>query len=357
MSEQGHLIFVDELAHFVARVADPRLAPIAALAASPLRVAVHGRPGVGARTVARALGATGLSVVQTSSLQTGSAEIDVRVIAEALKPEDRDAIAAAHRPVLVVFNKADLTGFGSGGPLALAQRRCDRLSALTGLPTVPLVALLAVAALEESAVDEAALDGLRLLVGQPADLRSPDDFVAGEHVLPTALRVGLVETLDLFGIAHAVVALRRDPAAGRQSAVVLRAVLRQVSGLDPVIAHLAAISSEVRYHRVVDAVAELESLAITSEEVLAQQIWSFLNCDDTVIARMAAAVDVIEAAGGRVDPGADPAAHLRRARDWRRYAGGPVDALHQSCGTDITRGSLRRLHAEVAAQSSRGRSR
>ena len=46
---------------------------------------------------------------------------------------------------------------------------------------------------------------------------------------------------------------------------------------------------------------------------------------------------------GRSIRGDDPAAHLRRAVHWRRYARGPVNALHRSCGADIARGSLRLL--------------
>jgi hypothetical protein len=58
---------------------------------------------------------------------------------------------------------------------------------------------------------------------------------------------------------------------------------------------------------------------------------------------MAAAVDVVEAAGVTVDCGDDRKAHLGRARHWDRYARGPVDALQQRCAADIVRGSLRLL--------------
>ena len=60
---------------------------------------------------------------------------------------------------------------------------------------------------------------------------------------------------------------------------------------------------------------------------------------------MAAAVDVVQAHGLVVDPGTQPDAHLRRARHWRNYGRGPVDALHRSCSADIVRGSLRLLDA------------
>jgi hypothetical protein len=56
---------------------------------------------------------------------------------------------------------------------------------------------------------------------------------------------------------------------------------------------------------------------------------------------MAAAVDVVEAAGLRVDLGDGEATHLRRAVTWQRYSRGPVSAVHRSCGADIARGSLR----------------
>jgi hypothetical protein len=77
--------------------------------------------------------------------------------------------------------------------------------------------------------------------------------------------------------------------------------------------------------------------------VQSDDIGSFLATDEAVLARMAAAVDVVEAAGVEVDRGDDAATHLRRAVHWRRYSRGPVDALHRSCGADIARGSLRLL--------------
>ena len=48
-----------------------------------------------------------------------------------------------------MLNKADLTGFGPGGPMALAQRRVAHYRALTGVPTVPMVGLLATAVLDD----------------------------------------------------------------------------------------------------------------------------------------------------------------------------------------------------------------
>jgi hypothetical protein len=106
------------------------------------------------------------------------------------------------------------------------------------------------------------------------------------------------------------------------------------------VAHVEAAGAPVRYRRIRSVVSELHYLAVQSGD---KRLVEFLSTDETVLAVMAAAVDVIEAAGVAVDPGDDAAAHLRRAVHWRRYSRGPVDALHRSCGADISRGSLRLL--------------
>lgn len=326
MGGQGHQIFADALGRFAVEAGEPPLTEIAERVAAPLRVAVRGRHGVGRSTVAHALASTGLAVTAPPA----TAEVDVYVIAEVVKPEDRDAIAAARNPVLTVLNKADLTGVAAGGPIAAARSACARFSQLTGAPTEPLVGLLAVAALKEL-LDDTLWAALRLLATQPADMRSPDGFLAGAHPVPSAVRLRLLETLDLFGITLAVAAIRR--AAPRAA---IGDLLRHVSGVDVVVAKIAALGAEARYRRILDAVAELDTLAVTDD-----RIGDFLSADDTVIARMAAAVDVIEATGVKVDPRDDSAAHLQRAMKWQRYSRGPAAALHRACGADIARGSLR----------------
>jgi len=50
---------------------------------------------------------------------------------------------------VTVLNKADLSGLGDGGPLARADRRAAACRALTGVPTVPMIALLAAAELDD----------------------------------------------------------------------------------------------------------------------------------------------------------------------------------------------------------------
>jgi hypothetical protein len=343
MKGQGHQIFVDELKRFAAGQADARVTAIAERAAAPLRVAVHGRPGVGRGTVASALGgvaAAGIKVHPSVCAADTDIDVVVHVTAEVIKPEDADAIAAARQPLLVVLNKADLTGSLSGrtgghtsGPIAAARIRCAELSELVGVPVEPMIGVLAVAGL--AGLDDASWAALRLLAADPggADVLdgSFDGFLAAKNALPADARHHLLNTLDLFGTALGIAAARR----GRTRAQ-FAALLRRMSGIDAVVERVALLGAQIRYQRVLDAVAELEALAVSDE-----RIGGFLSRDDTVVARMAAAVDLAEAAGldvGRCD---EPAEHLPRAARWQRYSRGSVSDLHRACGADIARGSLR----------------
>ena len=323
---EGHQIFVDALTRFAERSRNPRLTPIIARIDVPLRIAVRGRDGVGRGTVGAALTRAGVTVTP----DTTTADVHVLVIAEALKPEDRAQLAAADRPIVTVLNKADLTGLGDGGPLTRAHRRAADCRALTGVPTVPMVALLATANL-----DDDLMSALRVLVTEPADLTSTDAFERTGHSVRPELRRRLLATLDRFGIACAVLSLGE----GADAAAVLTA-LRSASQLDRVVEHIEAAGAPVRYRRLRSAIAELHSLAVQSGD---KRLTEFLSADEAVLAVMGAAVDVVEAAGVRVDSGDDAAAHLRRAVHWRRYSRGPVDTLHRSCGADIARSSLRLL--------------
>jgi hypothetical protein len=353
MKGQGHQIFVDELARFAAEHADARVTAIAERAAAPLRVAVRGRRGVGRSTVARALDRAGsaseITVSSPGCAGDRSPDSDVDVIvyvtAEVIKPEDADSIAAAGRPVLAVLNKADLAGSLSGrigdGPVTAARTRCANLSALAGVPVEPMIGLLAVAALDD--LDSTLWAALGELAAHPGGAVSLDGsfdgFLAANNPVPADVRLHLLDTLDLFGTALGIAAIRQ----GRTAAQV-RALLRRMSRLDAVINKLSAVGAEVRYRRVLDAVVELEALAVGNAGI-GERISGFLSRDDTVVARMAAAVDVAEASGLEVGPvfadRDDPAAHLPRAARWQRYSRGPVSDLHRACGADIARGSLR----------------
>jgi len=292
-------------------VANSRCTAIADRLDAPLRVAVSGRRGVGRSTVAHAL-ARAAEMRGTFTVTSAEADVDVYVIAEVVKPEDCDAIAAAGRPVVAVLNKADLIA-------SAARTRCAELSPRIGLPIEPVVGLLAVAVLDD-VLDDTLWTALRVLAGRP-----------GGHPVAAELRTRLLDALDRFGVEQAVAAIRRG--ATRDQA---RAVLRQLSCIDDVVNKIGSAGAQVRYRRMLDAVAELETLAVTDARV-----GEFLSRDDTVVARMADAVDVVEAAGMSVDRCDSAAAYLRRAKGWQRYSGGPVTGLHRACGADIVRGSLR----------------
>jgi hypothetical protein len=327
-------IFVDELSRLAAEIADPPVTAIAERAAAPLRVAVCGRRGVGRGTVARALACAGVAVCAPGVADVADvADVVVYVVAEVVKPEDTDAVAATTRPVLVVLNKADLAGGVS----------CAEVSALTAARTEPMVGLLAVAALDDR-LDDTLWAALRVLAAEPDEPGCIDALVAGRHRLPRPVRLRLCEALDRFGIGQAVCALRRD-----SPAAVVRTRLRRVSGVDAVVAAIDAVGAEVRYRRMLHAVAGLEALAVGAAGT-GGRIGAFLSGDDVVFARMSAAVEVIEAAGLTVDPAEEPAAHLRRAVTWQRYSRGPVTGVHRACANDIARASLRRWSRAGGAQ-------
>jgi len=300
----------------------PRLQPVIARLAAPIRIAVLGRDGVGRSTVTAGLAASGVTV----AADPAAADVQVVVIAEAVKPEDR-ALLADDKPNVIVLNKADLTGLGGGGPLARAHRRAADCRALTGVPVVPMVALLATAEL-----DDELMWALRVLVTEPANLTSTDAFVGAAHSVPPQLRLRLLASLDRFGIASALLALGEGADVS--------SVLRRASQVHRVVEHIAVAAAPLRYRRIQRAINELHCLAVLSDD---NQLADFLSTDATVLAVMSAAVDVVEAAGVQVDRGDDAAAHLRRAARWRHYSRGPVSALHRSCGDDIARGSLRLL--------------
>jgi hypothetical protein len=316
--------FDEHLTRFAEVAAVPGLSPIITRLRRRIGVAVVGRAGVGRDTVAAALRHHGVTVT------SDAADVRVLVIAEALKPEEWE-MAASGVPTLIVLNKADLTGSRSGGALPNAHRRAADVQRRTGTPTVAMVGLLAAI----TPLDDDLVDALRTLVSTPADLGSVDAFVRGDHPVAPDVRSRLLERLDRFGIAHAVLALGRgdDPAT-------LPALLQRLSNVDAVLAGLGVRAAPVRYRRLRAALAEIHSLAV---ELGDDGMLGLLNSDAAVLATMTAAVGVVEADGIRVDPGDHPDAHRRRAVHWRRYGGGPVNALHRSCSADITRGSLRLL--------------
>ena len=294
-----------------AMLGEPALARCAAELNAPVRVRVRGRPGSGVRSVVRVLQlASSITAGVAVCGPDDESELEVRVIVEAFTAEDAT-------PELAVLNKADLIGFTGAGPMAAAFTRCAELRRRTGLTVVPLSARAALAALEPAALDDDVFGALRAVAAGPARLEA-------------SLRARLLAELDLFGIANAVAALR----AGADRTAV-RTVLRRVSGVDAAVAEIDRAAAPARYRRIDAVLAGLAGLAAGPGGA---RLAGFLAGDEVVLARMAAAAEVVRHAGMAVASPADP---LRAAIRWRRYAGGPVSALHRACGADLARGALR----------------
>ena len=303
--------FVSELSAHAEATGRPALRPIIGELARPTRVRTVGRPGVGRRTLTAALCQAGLTVVDCRP------DVEVLVIAEAAKPEDCRAMEVADGPIVIALNKADLLGAALSGRIVAIRR-------VTGVPVIPVSALLATAAL-----DDALVAALRLLATDPADLGSTDAFCAAPHVLDTATRARLLAVADLSGIAEAIAGIRAG-ADGRE----LSGLLHRLGNIDEVLAGIRAADAPLRYRRLCASMTRLRALAVRTGD---QQLDALLIGGTAVRAAMAAAAEVVGADGLEAGPD-DP---LRRAVRWQRYSRGPVNALHRRCGADIARGALR----------------
>lgn len=323
----GRDIFTGIVTRFAAQLGDPRVSRVAGCVGAPLRIGVSGRDGVGVSTVAAALVAEGYLVAGPEPGPLTAVDVVVRVVAEALKPEDRAVLAAHGQPTLTLLTKADLAG--SGG-LATAAQRAAAIEADTGIPAAPVVGLLAGVQLDDELVA-----ALQTLAATGTDLTSVDVFASAGPPVPAAVRSRLLGTLDRFGIAHAVLALTKGAEIGA-----IPALLRSHSGFDRAVERLEEVAAPVRYQRACDAVAQLRALSAQSGDA---RVDAFLTDAQTVLALMDAATAVLRGAGLDVDRQDTAAAHLDRAVHWQRYGGGPVDALHRACAADLTRGSLRLL--------------
>lgn len=281
----------------------------------PLDVRVLGRPGVGCRTVIRALRSLGIRATAAAG------ELDVYVFSETLKPEDLAALSRS--PQLVIFNKADLIGFGAA-PIDAARGRCSELTQQFRLPFEPLASLAAIAGTDANVLDESAWTALEKLVAQPADLGSVDGFLSCPHGVPRDIRGKLLTDLDLYGIGCAVAMLRSG--GDRQS---VRAALRQASGVDGVLAALERASAPLRYQRLAAALKRADA--------------DWAACDEVVLAKMDAAARVLAGVGMAPEPVDDAAGYLRRAIAWDRNSRGFLSPLYRACSADIVRGSLRLL--------------
>lgn len=306
-----------------------RLANLVASAREPLRVRVQGRPGVGCRTVVRVLRGAGVPIAESGGdpelgvPDLGVPELGVYVINEAFKPEDHAALSRLRRPGLVVLNKADLIG----SPAGAAVSRHRELRTQVRVPVEPLTGLVALVGLGVAVLDESEWAALEVLVSEPADLGSVDGFVARPHFLARPIRERLLADLDLLGISCAVATLRRG---GDRYSVV--DALREASGVDAVLAALDRLSAPVRYQRLMAGLRPAEPEWVASDEV--------------VLARMAAAIEVLAAAGMAPEKfenaaGDDATDYIRRAVLWERNVRGFLSPLYRACGSDVARGSLR----------------
>jgi hypothetical protein len=266
------------------------------------------------------------------------ADVRVRVVVEALKSEERDELTGRPPAVvvlnkLVVLNKADLCRTLPDGTFAEAHHRAAVIQSDTGVRTIAVSALLAGAGC--GPIDDETLGALRVLCRTPADLRGVDAFVAGEHQLGSAARAGLLERLDRFGVAHAVAALTRGAdAAG------LSELMTELSNVAALLGALRSAVAAVRYRRIRQTLIELRCLAMEHD---IDGLLDWVAGDEAVLAVMAAAVEVLESNGLRVDPTDRPTAHRGRAVHWRSYGRGSVGALHRDCSAAVVRGSLRLL--------------
>ena len=309
----------DVMAAWAREEPDPGVAAVERLLRAPVSVAVRGRSGVGRSAVASALG---VRVAAPGE----AADIDVLVVAEALTDEDRACVTGS---TVVVLNKADLGGAAAGGPVRAAQMVAAEVEARARVPVVPMVALLAGVRIDDD------ITALQALVGTPADVSSVDAFVSCPHPLAAEVRRDLLDRLDRFGLAHAILAVSAGAAAEE-----VTARLRALSGTDAVRVAISRSAAEVRYRRCVSAVRRLRAVAAERGD---ERLAELLDGDDVTLAVMTAAVEVVEASGATVDRGDDVGAHTRRALRFHHLSRGPLDALHRRCAEDIVRGSLRLL--------------
>ena len=279
---------------------------------APLLLTVTGRPGAGRRTVTEAMQAAGAAIAADCE----SPDVTLHVLVDGPTDEDCDVLSGLvrqGRPCLAVLNKADLSGFRGLGPMATAAARCRALSREIGVPSAPLAALAARAGCR--GVDDMLLVGVRMLALDPSRLTA-------------AQRRLLLTELDLYGLAHAVAAVRSGAVADG-----VAAALRRASGIDGVVAAVDRARAAVRYRRCAAVTALLRS----REGVR------------VVVEDASAAADVLRSAGvlsaEAPTDGAVKAQCLRTAIAWQRYARGPVGELYRDCARELSRAWLRRWAA------------
>ncbi len=196
----------------------------------------------------------------TSRSAVAGAEAVLYVVTQGVRADDQQALAAftaatASReagPVnaIAVLNKADTIApesvEGAGGDVWKAATLLAEKQASTLKPRVadvlPVIGLIAESA-ESGGFTSADAEALRQLAGLDDDilqtmLISADIFTSWECDVPAGTRLRLLEKLDLFGISHAVEAIRKEPEI---TAGTLRRSLLDASGLEGVRQRLSIV--------------------------------------------------------------------------------------------------------------------
>ncbi len=196
----------------------------------------------------------------TSRNAVAGAEAVLYVVTQGVRADDQQALAAftaatASReagPVnaIAVLNKADTIApesvEGSGGDVWKAATLLAEKQASTLKPRVadvlPVIGLIAESA-ESGGFTSADAEALRQLAVLDDDvlqtmLISADIFTSWECDVPSGTRLRLLEKLDLFGVSHAVEAIRKEPEI---TAGALRRALLDASGLEAVRQRLAVV--------------------------------------------------------------------------------------------------------------------
>lgn len=196
----------------------------------------------------------------TSRNAVAGAEAVLYVVTQGVRADDQQALAAftaatASReagPVnaIAVLNKADTIApesvEGSGGDIWKAATILSEKQASTLKPRVadvlPVIGLIAESA-ESGGFTSADAEALRQLADLDDDvlqtmLISADIFTSWECDVPSGTRLRLLEKLDLFGVSHAVEAIRKEPEITAGS---LRRSLLDASGLEAVRQRLSIV--------------------------------------------------------------------------------------------------------------------
>jgi tRNA U34 5-carboxymethylaminomethyl modifying GTPase MnmE/TrmE len=196
----------------------------------------------------------------TSRNAVAGAEAVLYVVTQGVRADDQQALAAftaatASReagPVnaIAVLNKADTIApesvEGAGGDIWKAATLLAEKQASTLKPRVadvlPVIGLIAESA-ESGGFTSADAEALRQLADLDDDvlqtmLISADIFTSWECDVPAGTRLRLLEKLDLFGVSHAVEAIRKEPEI---TAGALRRALLDASGLEAVRQRLAVV--------------------------------------------------------------------------------------------------------------------